>query len=394
MKESEKLEGKNFSIVLGGPFFQLLNKVHLTGKALELVKRRTLIISMIAWLPLLLFSMLKGEAWGDSLSLTFLKDFDVHIRFLVAMPLLIVAELLVNERMLMVVRQFEERKLIPEHAMEQFRNAIASAYRLRNSMVAEPLIVVIIYVIGYQLVWKQSGAVEASTWYFDSAAGDGSLSLAGNWFRFLSLPIWQFLFLRWYYRIFIWSRFLFQVSRIKLNLVASHPDQVGGLGFMANSIHAFVPLALAHGAMLAGMLSNHIFYEGAVLLDFKIEIGIVIVLVLLLAILPLFFFSSQLAELKRTGTLEYGRLASQYVREFDDSYVKGGPVANAVMGADIQSLADLANSYDVVKGMQIVPITRAHIIMLAISTAVPVLPLVLTMMPMNELIKILAGVLL
>ena len=83
MKKSEYLEGQDFSIVLGGPFFQLLNKAHLTGNALELVKKRIIVIAMITWLPLFLLSMLKGEAWGDGTNLPFVQDLDVHIRFLV-----------------------------------------------------------------------------------------------------------------------------------------------------------------------------------------------------------------------------------------------------------------------------------------------------------------------
>jgi hypothetical protein len=58
--------------------------------------------------------------------------------------------------------------------------------------------------------------------------------------------------LRWYFRIFIWMRFLWQVSRIELSLVPTHPDRVGGLGFLGNTVYAFTPLAVAHGAQLAG----------------------------------------------------------------------------------------------------------------------------------------------
>jgi hypothetical protein len=60
----------------------------------------------------------------------------------------------------------------------------------------------------------------------------------------------------------IWARFLWQVSRLDLCLVPTHPDRVGGLGFLANTVYAFVPLAVAHGALLAGLLANRIFYLG------------------------------------------------------------------------------------------------------------------------------------
>ncbi|MDI1323978.1 MAG: hypothetical protein PSV36_14600 [Algoriphagus sp.] len=396
MKNSpaEYLEGKDFSLVLGGPFFQLLKRLHLTGTGLELVKLRIIVISLVAWLPLLLLSMLNGQAWGDGLNLPFFEDIDVHIRFLLAVPIMIVAELLVHERISIVVKEFQERNLIPESEISKFHNAIASALRLRNSFIAEISIVVLIYGIGYQLVWNQTAGLDSSAWYSEQALGKGNLSLAGIWFRYLSLPIFQFLFLRWYYRIFIWARFLYQVSKIKLRLVPTHPDDVGGLGFMANSIFAFMPLAFAHGTLMAGMISNHIFHDGATLLDFKVLIIVVVVIVICLFILPLFVFSSQLSEAKRRGSMEYGKFASRFVQEFDEKWLKGKkPSDNSLMGNDIQSLADLAQSFNVVEKMQFVPISKSNVIMLVAVTIIPVLPLVLTMMPISELVKLLSGLL-
>jgi len=392
MKPSEYLEGKDFSLVLGGPFFQLLNRVHLTGKALELVKVRTLVLSMLAWLPLMLLSILNGQAWGEGTNLPFIEDIEVHIRFLVALPLMVFAELMVHQRMRLVVAQFEGYNLIPESAKVQFHNAIGSAFKLRDSILAEVIIVILIYVIGYNLVWNKSMALDTTAWYSEP---DGSPSLAGVWFRYVSLPIFQFLFLRWYYRIFIWTRFLFQVSRIRLNLVPTHPDYMGGLGFLSNIVFAFMPLAVVHGAVLSGMISNHIFHDGAALLDFKIEIGIMVLVVLCLVILPLFFFSSQLSDTKRTGSIEYGRLAAGYVQAFDHHWVKGNQKVNDPLKQtqDIQGLADLGNSYQVIEQMKFIPITRTNLIMLVAGTVAPVLPLVLTMMPLSELLKMLSGLL-
>jgi hypothetical protein len=395
MKPSEYLEGKDFSLVLGGPFFQLLRKVHLTGNALELIKQRTIIIALLTWLPLFVLSVIKGQAWGESSNLPFIEDFEVHIRFLIAVPLMIVAELLVHQRMRLVVVQFEERDLIPEPSLVQFRNAIGSALRLRNSLLAEVLILVLIYVIGYNVVWERSMAVETTAWFTEPSVGKGDLSLAGIWFRYVSLPLFQFLLLRWYYRIFIWARFLFQVSRIKLKLLPTHPDYVGGLGFLSNIVYAFIPLAVVHGAVLAGMISNHIFHEGAVLLDFKIGIIIIVLVVLCIVILPLFSFSAQLNDTWRIGCIEYGKLASRYAQAFDIRWIGVNSTVDNVIAntSDIQGLADMANSYRIVEKMQSLPIKRNDIIMLAAATVAPLFPLLLTMMPLSELIKMVSGIL-
>ena len=395
MKPSEYLEGKDFSLVLGGPFFQLLRKVHLTGNALELIKQRTIIIALVAWLPLFILSFINGQAWGEGSKLPFIEDLEVHIRFLIAMPLMIIAELVVHQRMQVVVKEFGERNLIPASATEKFNHAITSALKLRNSKFAEGFILAITYVIGYNLVWHQSMAVDSTAWYSEPAVGKSNLSLAGTWFRYVSLPIFQFLFLRWYYRIFIWSRFLFHISRIKLRLVPTHPDYVGGLGFLSNTIYAFMPLALAHGAVLAGMISNHIFHDGDALLDFKVEIIIISMMVLCVVVLPLFFFSSQLTDAKRIGSIDYGKFAARYVQSFDAQWIQGQIHTDEVLShtQEIQGLADLGNSFQVIEKMQFVPIKRNDLLMLVVITIAPVLPLVLTMMPLSEVIKMLSGIL-
>ena len=102
----------DFSVVLGGPLYQIVRRAHLAGVALELLRRRIVVISLFAWLPLLILSALSGRAWGDAVTVPFLLDIEVHTRFLLTLPLLIVAELVVHQRMRPVVRQFLERDLI------------------------------------------------------------------------------------------------------------------------------------------------------------------------------------------------------------------------------------------------------------------------------------------
>ncbi len=394
MPVSQYTLGKDFSVVVGGPFFQLLRRAHLTGNALELANRRTIVITLIAWLPLLVLATLNGQLLPGNSSLVFLTDYSVHIRFLVALPLLIVAELVVHNRMTQLIEQFTVRKLIPERDLEKFNSAFESAKRWRSSLWAESAIVAIVFIAGYQLVWKETSGIEIDGWYNKPAVSGGALSMAGLWFRFVSLPLFQFLMLRWYYRILIWARFVFQVSRIRLQLLPTHPDHVGGLGFLSNTVHAFIPLALAHGALLTSVFANKIAYHGASLLDFKVELVVVVVWVICLVLFPLLFFASQLADVKKAGTLEYGHLASRFTGEFEKRWMGvDWPANHTEVGGDIQSLSDLSNSYAVVENMRAVPVTRSAVILLAAVTLAPVAPLVLTLMPLSEVLKILAGAL-
>jgi hypothetical protein len=180
-----------------------------------------------------------------------------------------------------------------------------------------------------------------------------------------------------------------------LSLVPSHPDRVGGLNFLANTVYAFTVLAVAHGALLAGQLANRIFFVGAALPDFKVEIAVLVVFLQLIVLGPLLVFAPQLAAAKRKGLREYGTLAGRYVREFDAKWLRGGAPADEplVGSADIQSLADMGNSYDVVRTMRVAPITRDAVIRLGAATLAPIAPLLLTMMPLEELVKKLFGIL-
>lgn len=349
----------------------------------------------LAWLPLLALSVMEGQAWGGAVSVPFLRDAEANVRFLVALPLLIVAELVVHRRMRLVVQQFRERNLIPQGGVPRFEAAIASAFRIRNSVFAEVAIIAFVYIVGILIVWRQYLALSTSaTWYGMPTAEAFTLSLTGKWYAYVSLPLYQFLLVRWYFRIAIWLRFLWQVSRIELSLIPTHPDRLGGLGFLANITYAFTPLAVAHGAMLAGPIANRIFYTGAHLLDFKGAAAVIVLLVLGLSLGPLLVFAPQLAAAKRAGLREYGTLAERYVREFDTKWLRGGaPGDEGLVGsADIQSLADLGNSFEVVKTMRLAPVTRDALLRMVAATLAPVVPLALTMMPLEDLLKTLAGV--
>jgi hypothetical protein len=387
-------ESTDFSLVVGGPLFQLFRKAHLTGDALELVRQRIIVISLLTWLPLLVLSALEGQLLGSSAAVPFLLDVEVHLKFLVAIPLLIVAELVVHRRIRPVVKQILERQLIPGSAMTRFDAAIASAFRLRNSVLAEVLLIAFVYGVGILIVWRHYTALDTTTWYATASVGGSKLSVAGMWYGYVSLPFFQFLLLRWYFRLFIWARFLWQVSRIELSLVPTHPDRVGGLGFLSNTVYAFAVLALAHGVLLAGQIANRIFYLGAALPQFMIEIAVVVLFLFCVVLGPLLVFAPQLAEAKRRGEREYGTLAERYVREFDAKWLRGGaPADEPLVGSgDIQSLADLANSFEVVRSMRLAPVTKDAILRLAAATLAPVAPLALTMMPLEELLKKLIGI--
>jgi hypothetical protein len=374
--------------VLGGPLFQLCRRTHLGGDALELLHRRVIAAVLLAWVPLLVLSCAEGNVWSGKVKLPFLHDIEMQVRLLLALPLLILAELIVHQRMRPVVQQFLARRLIPDAARARFDAAIASAIRLRNSIAAEVLMIALVYVVGVGFIWRTQVALDVSSWHGAPASGTVHPTLAGWWWGCVSLPLSQFLLLRWYFRLSIWTRFLWQVSRLDLSLIPTHPDRCGGLSFLASVSQAFAPVLLAQGALLAGVMANRIFWGAGKLIDFKLEI-IGLVAVMVFAVLgPLLVFLPKLAAAKRSGLREYGVLAQRYARQFDHKWLRGGaPADEPLLGsADIQSLADLGNSYAVVKEMRLAPFTVQAVLQLTVTTLLPVAPLLLTMIPLDEVI--------
>lgn len=385
----------DFSLVLGGPLYQLFIRARLTTDTLDLLKRRVIVISLFTWLPLMVLSLASGQVIESGIKVPFLYDIDVHVRFLVALPLMLIAELVIHQRIRLTIQQFIERRVISPQTWPKFAELIASAVRLRNSITIEILLIILVFTTGH-FIWAHQMALESATWYATMIDGHQAYSPAGYWYAYASVPIFQFILMRWYFRIFIWARFLWQVAHLDLHLIPTHPDRAGGLGFLGGSVAAYLPLLLSHGAMVAGLIANHIFHDGKTLLEFKPELFAMVAFLLLLVLGPLCVFAPRLAHTKRQGLLEYGGLASRYVREFDDKWLRGGAAADEqlVGSGDIQSLNDLAGGFDVVQTMRLFPFNKTAVLQTAIVTLVPVLPLTLTMISLEELIKRLLGILL
>ena len=355
----------------------------------ELLRRRVIVMVAVTWLPLLLLSMVEGHGWDGNVALPFLLDVEEHLRLLVALPLLIVAELVAHRRMRIVVRQFLGLGLIPDSARARFDSAVGSAMRLRNSGTAELMLIALVYGVGVLYIWRNYVALNVPSWYGVVLAGQLHPSLAGWWLGCVSLPIFQFLLLRWYFRLFIWARFLWQVSGIDLRLLPTHPDRCGGLGFLMFVRIAFAPLLLAQGVLLSGVIANRILFAGARLSDFKGDLIAIVMSMVLVVLAPLLVFSRKLEHVSRTGVSEYGILAQRYARQFDQKWLRGGASADeALLGSsDVQSLADMVSSFNVVNKMRWTPFSVRDVLQLSGVMLLPMLPLTLTMFSLPQLLE-------
>ena len=246
-----------------------------------------------------------------------------------------------------------------------------------------------VYGVGVPYFWRNYIALDVVSWYGVMAGGKLHPSPAGWWLGCVSLPVLQFLLVRWYFRLYIWARFLWQVSRIELQLLPSHPDGCGGLGFLSLVRQAFAPLLLAQGVLLAGLIANRILFAGGRLPQFLIDVVALVAISALMVFAPLLVFTPKLEDTARMGLLEYGALAQRYVRAFDQKWLRRAESAGEPLlgSADIQSLADMGNSFEFVDRMRWVPFTVRDVLLLAAIPLLPIMPLTLSMFSLQELLE-------
>ena len=378
-------EPPDFSVVLGGPLYRMLRRSHLAGSRPQLLRRLAAISILICWVPLALLSLAQGHFLGG-VKLSFLHDIETHARFLVSLPVLILAEVIVRERIWPVLRNFVERQVVAPEELPKFYAAINSATRIHNSVAAEIALFVLVFTAGAWF-WRLQIVPDVASWYAYSQGGQVHLTMAGYWLAFVSVPLFQFILLRWYVRYLIWFWLVFRVSHLKLHLPALHPDAAGGLGFLGETSLAFAPLLFAHSALLAGQIANRILYSGGTLRASELTIVGFAVFSIVAAVAPLLSFTTKLIRAKLRGLEKYGAFASSYVMDFDRKWLQGKVNDEPALGTgDIQSLADLGTSFSAARGMRPLPISTDEIVLLVVVTIAPFLPLLLTIMPLDELL--------
>jgi hypothetical protein len=377
---------EGFSIVDGGPLYRIQLRLGLMEREAPHIVKRAVVFALVAWLPLLILSAAQGMLSAHA-KIPLLYDCSVYSRFLLAIPLLVLAEIPIGRRLAEVAGHFVTSGLVPEHDYRDFDSVVADALKLRDSTLAEVVILAITYVSAYAALEKFS--TDVSTWHALVGESGHRFTLAGYWYVLVSVPLFQFLTYRWLWRLFIWCRFLRQVSKLDLKLIPTHPDRAAGLGFVGEAHGVFAIIIFAFAAAGTGMFSNEVLFEGAAVQSFKFPILGYAIICLLLFLGPLLLFLPKLLKVKRRGLLKYGTLGTNYTSLFEEKWVDGtSPPGEPILGsADIQSLADYGNSYELVRRTRMFPFEPRVAVVLALAALIPHVPLAAMVMPIQDLLK-------
>jgi hypothetical protein len=373
-----------FSLAEGGPLYRMGRWAGIASGDRGLIQLG-LVLAAIAWVPLFALSLFPGGT--EDATVSFAWSLGTHTRFLVTVPLFFMAEVYFSRRSREALEHITGSRLIAPSDTRSFADILATAMRWRDSVFVEAALVAV--AIGLILSGVR-GDLPAGVSHWRTVPGltNGRLTPAGWWYAVVSLPLFQFLTWRWCWRLLIWWIVLWRLSRLDLRLTPTHPDRSGGLGGLGVAHTDLMPLTFGVSAMLVASYAEDILFASVKLESLVLPLTGIVLGMTALVLAPLVFFVPRLLTVKQRGLLDYGRLAAAYTADFDRKWLHGDtqPREPLLGTADVQSLADLANSFEVIRSMRLIPVGLYQVVLIAGAAAVPMLPLLLTVFPLDELI--------
>lgn len=352
-------------------------------------------LALIAWFPLLLLTFVQDGLTSNHLCRAFLADATAHTRFLIVVPLLLIADLICTPRLGLIVQEFQDGGLIREQDRAKYQAAVASTAHLVRSRTAE----VVILLLSYALVAWLSYTLPDSrvpAWYWSDTSSVALYPWAVWWHSLVSLPLLFSLLLGWLWRLIVWTRFLVLMTRLDLRLVASHPDLAGGLGFVGTSLRMFSIVALAYSAFIAGPIAKRILVDGVQSSVVTLEVAIAAALVVVLFTSPLVVLAPSLRSTWWNGRAAYQGMARRMGDAFEIKWFGCGKKqdAEALKAADFSALTDYYAVAANVDAMRFVPVDLKSIVILALGAVAPFLVITILAMPTDVLVERLKGFLL
>ncbi|HVH12532.1 MAG TPA: hypothetical protein VM759_05755 [Longimicrobium sp.] len=373
-----------------GPFTRLQATLRLSRRASSRAAgRRALAFAAVAWVPLLVLSLAQGLAVGPRIREPFLLDVAAHVRYLVALPVLIAVEPWCLQRLALIAHHFTRAGLVLGEDRARMEALVASVRRSLGHRAAE--VALVLFAIAATLGTRgilYSGHV--SSWVVPHVgAAPESLSLAGWWRGLVSQPLFLLVGGIWVWRVAVWARFLWGVSRLRLRLVPSHPDLAGGLRFLAGSMGAFAPIGFALGTVVAGSVAENILRGKSTPMGHAAPVVATLVVSLVTFAGPLLAFVWPLRRAWLRGTMEYGALAGAVGRHLEERWLASGrSLAPAVLEVpDFSAASDLYTITANVRRMSPMPMGVWDIAPLAVATLLPFVPLFFLVIPVDELLK-------
>ena len=339
----------------------------------------------VVWVPLLVLNALRGRA----VLLSFLTDYATLTRFLIFLPVLILAERPLQTRVSLVAHHFET-VVVLEAELPAFQAIWASHDRVRHSAMAKILIIVVTYAtVAWFSRYLSPTGWEFASWWRGGGGGIKSFSPAGIWAFFVSYPVLAYCTYLWLWRQLLWARFLRSTSLLNLRLIAAHPDHLGGLGFLEASMLGQLPFSFCMGVGLAGAVANRVLNEGHSLLAFRYLALVLIAAVLFFCVAPYLFFTRSLMQMRRRGMLTYGAFAHAVGEQFEKKWLErtDSLTEEVLTVPDFSTTGDLYGVVHNIDDIRIIPVGAVDIYAVMVVALIPAIPVVIAAIPFNTLMQ-------
>ena len=376
-----------FSLCEGGRFHDRLARA---GLPVGTKDRGVLALALVAIgaVPLVLLSAAAGTAVGG-VDHPLLYDLGAWVRFAVVVPLMVLAEPVADRLLGIVVDLFRRAGLIRAADLPVFESAVQRASRKATSDTADLVLLLIALTLPHILVASLPQLQTGTAWFGSLRGNEFHISAAGRWYAWVSLPLVQYLLLRWLWRILAWWGLLWRISKLRLAWAAGHPDGAGGLGFLAWSPRAFRMVFVGLSALAAASVSNQIQFGGQTLADARGPILAFILCECLLLLAPQFFFAREMLRTRYRGLVGYGLTASAMSREFErrwtDADAPGG--SKLLDSSEPSAMIDYAGTYGLVVAMRPTGLSLREGIGIVLPLVAPFLPLLLYQYSVKELLQ-------
>ena len=390
---------RQFSLSAGGLFHVLQRWIRGPESSDFPIPKQILIAVLLLWLPLVLLSLFEGSLIGTKVEQPLISDIVPHVRLLVAIPLLLMADVVIDPATRSAVQDLETSGIIRREETGRFRRVLAKMHIAKNSV--WPDVAIIVLAFGFIWAFKpgyggSAFEAKATSWLW-SVHDDGvRYSTAGWWYLLISGPMFQVILFRWVWRFVIWTAFLFRVSRLPLALRPTHPDHAGGLGYLGVAQQSFTAVFLAFATVTSSTIAHDILSEGNTFRDERLQIAVLVAAFVAVIYAPLLFFTKQLFLARRVGLEEYGSLGHKLSGAFREKWIKDekDTVGEDLMAStDASAMADYSATYDDVRSMRLVPASVRSILVVAGVLLIPFLPLALTEFSIQDLFDLLADAL-
>jgi hypothetical protein len=372
----------------GGPPTLLLTQLGLVRPGVPSSALRMLLVVLVGWLPLLVLTAIRSALSGDASISSFIADFGVHARSLIAAPLLIAADAYSLPRLSAIARHFPESGLIGPEDAQKFTYAARSTVHLRESTRLEIALFAIAATILVTLAFQLPAHIYP---YWQMAGTRIGMTPAALWHEFVSVPLLAILVLGWFWRLFLWTRFLVLVSRLELKLVPAHPDRAAGLGFLGLALEATALVAFAFATIVAGTVANRVIHDGASLLSFRYVVLVFVAFVAILFISPLLVFTGKLIEAWHTGVLKYGALSRSLGMQMERRWLDHSTTPETLDANDFSATTDLYSVAANVYRLLPVPLALRDLIVLVLATLLPFVPILFFFMSLRDIVFKLTG---